>query len=270
VDAVPPDLDWVLRVDVGRVYAALGQTVVASLRQKALDSRADGTQVFLLDALERARVVVAATRYERGVFADFVVVLDGDFKGLDPRKYAAEPPWQPPLDLGADVRRWDRKKPKARSDVMRLYARSNDLLVAVTEAELDSVEAVVERGAPPNRLQPQERGFLSAAVRTRLELPSDRFPELARALAGVRSVEGFVDTHGDGFRVEASGELASEAHAKQAAEILETARAAFEGASERWAKLARHTTIEAQGGTVVVRAELVREVLGDIIGDALR
>jgi hypothetical protein len=270
VDVVPPDLDWVLRLDVGRVHAALGKTVVASLRQKALESRAEGAQLFLMDALERARVVVVATRYERGEFADFVIALDGDFKGLDPRAYAAEPPWQRPLDLGGDVRRWDRKKPKARSDVMRLYGRSNELFVAATEAELDSLEAVIEEGASPNLLKPQERGFLSAAVRTRLELPSDRFPELARALAGVRSVEGFVDTHGDGFRVEASGELASEAHAKQAAQILEAARSAFEGSSERWASLARHTTIEAQGGAVVVRAELVREVLGDIVGDALR
>jgi hypothetical protein len=263
LDAVPPDLDWVVRVDVGRVHATLGKAFVATLRTKALAERSEGGAVFLLDALERARVVVIAARHHEGRFSDFVLALEGEFRGLDPRAYPAQPPWQPPIDLGRDVRRYDRAKPAARSDPMRLYLRSNELVVAASEAELDSVEAVIERGAPPNPLRPRERGFLSAAFRLR-ELSVDRFPELARALAGVRGMEGFVDTSGDGFRVEATTELASDAHAKQAAEFLETVRAAFEGTSGKWAALARNTTIEAQGALVVVRANLVGEALGNL------
>jgi len=270
VDVVPPDLDWVVRLDVGRVYATLGKTVVTTLRSKALEKNTDGSAVFLTDALERSRVVVIATRYERGQFSDFVVALDGDFAGLDPRKYRADPPWEAPVDLGGDVRRYDRKKPKARSDVMRLYVRSDELVVAATEAELDSVEAVIERGAPANRLQPRERGFLSVALRTRFELPRDRFPELSRAFDGARTAEGFFDTSADGFRLEASCELASEADAKQAAEILESARSAFEGAQSRFALLARHTTVETTSAVVVLRAELGRDVLSELVGEALR
>lgn len=263
LDAIPPDLDWVVRVDVGRVHATLGKAFVATLRTKALAQRSEGGAVFLLDALERSRIVVIAARQHEGVFLDFVLALEGEFRGLDPRAYPARPPWQPAIDLGGDVRRYDRAKPEARSDPMRLYLRANDLIVAASEAELDSVEAVVERGAPPNRLRPRERGFLSAAFRLR-DLSAGRYPELARALVDVRSVEGFIDTSGEGFRLEATTELASDAHAKQAAEFLEAVRAAFEAASGKWAALAKSTTIEAQGAVLVVRANLVGEALASL------
>jgi len=263
LDAIPPDLDWVVRVDVGRMHATLGKAVVTTLRTKALTQQSEGGAVFLLDALERSRVVVIAARHHDGRFSDFVLALEGEFRGLDPRAYPANPPWQPAVDLGGDVRRYDRAKPEARSDPMRLYVRSNDLVVAASEAELDSVEAVIERGAPPNRLRPRERGFLSAAFRLR-ELSVERFPELARALVGVRGMEGFIDTSGEGFRLEATTELASDAHAKQAAAFLETVRSAFEGTNGKWAALARNTSIEAQGAVVIVRANLVGEALGSL------
>jgi len=270
VDAIPPDLDWVVRLDVGRIHAALGKSVVKSLREKTPGTPHDEAAHFVTDAFERARVVVVATRYEGGAFQDFVVALDGDFAGLDPRRYTAEPPWQPPIDLGGDVRRWDRIKPKARSDVARLYARSDHLLVAVTEAEIDSVEAVIERGAPANPLKPRERGFLSAAVRMRSLMASQGLPLIGTAFRGARGAEGFFDTDGDGFRAEITCELATEADAKQAAELLTAARAVLEAGGGRFASLARHTSIEAQGAVVIARAELVRDVLGDLVGEVLR
>ncbi len=266
LDAIPPDLDWVVRVDIGRVHATLGKAFVATLRTKALAERSEGGAVFLMDALERSRIVVIAARHHDGQFLDFVLALDGEFRGLDPRAYAADPPWQPAIDLGGDIRRYDRAKPKARSDPMRLYLRSNDLIVAASEAELDSVEAVLERGSPPNPLKPRERGFLSAAFRLR-ELSAARFPEVSRALVGVRGMEGFIDTSGEGFRLEATAELASDEHAKHAAEFLETVRAAFEKADGKWSALARNTSIDAQGAVVIVRANLVGEALGNLASE---
>jgi hypothetical protein len=268
VDAIPPDLDWVVRLDVGRIYATLGTTVVKALRAKTPGD--DGATLFVTDALERARIVVIAARYEDGAFRDFVVALEGDFRGLDPQRYRADPPWQSALDLGGDVRRWDRAKPKARSDVARLYARADELVVAATEAELDAVEAVLERGSPPNPLKPRERGFLSLAVRARSVVASDRFPLLGSAFRGVRGAEGFIDTHDDGFRVEVTCELASEADATQAAELLGAARSSLAAGDGRFATLARHATVEAQGAIVVARAELGRAVLGELLGEALR
>ncbi|HEX6273295.1 MAG TPA: hypothetical protein VFZ53_09650 [Polyangiaceae bacterium] len=270
LDAIPPDLDWVVRLDVGRIYATLGQNVVQTLREKAPSDASDGAVTFVTDALAKARVVVVAARYENGAFRDYVAVLEGDFRGLDPRRYPAEPPWHAPLDLGGDVRRWDRKKPKNRSDVARLYARGNDLVVAATEAELDAVEAVLERGTAPNPLRPRERGVVSLAVRARSFAAGERFPLLGAVFRSVQGAEGFVDTHADGFRVEASCELGTEMDAKNARDLVEAARLALEAGSGRYAKLARHTTIEAQGAIVVARAELGREVLGELLGEALR
>ncbi|HEX6763914.1 MAG TPA: hypothetical protein VF103_00515 [Polyangiaceae bacterium] len=269
-DVIPPDLDWVVRIDIGRVRSALGPSMLAMLRDKALRKDDDGAALFLTDALERTNVLVVATRFDGTTLADAVLSLSGDFKGMDPRAYRAVPPWGPPIDLGGDVRRYDRKKPKARSDVMRLYLGSTDVIVAATEAELDSLEAVLENGAPSNRLKPRERGFLSAAFRLRLARRNERFPELSQAFASVRSFEGFADTAGEGFRVEVTAELESDAAASHAKSLLEAARAAFDDQGGRMSSLAHHTTVEAQGPFVVVRAELVREVLGDLVGEALR
>jgi hypothetical protein len=270
LDAVPPDLDWVVRLDLGRIYAALGTDAVKALREKAPSGSSDGAVVFLTDALERSRVVVVAARYESGGFRDFVAVLEGDFRGLDPRRYAAEPPFQAAVDLGGDVRRWDRKKPKARSDVARLYARGDELVIAATEAELDGVEAVVERGAPSNPLKPRERGVVSLAVRARSFAAGERFPLLGAMFQSVRGAEGFVDTHGDGFRVEASCELGTEADAKRARDLLEGVRSSLGDGDGRYASLARHTTIAAEGAVVIARAELGRDVLGELVGKALK
>jgi hypothetical protein len=270
LDAVPPDLDWIVRLDVGRIFAALGSSVVAGLRQKALEREAEGTERFLTDALERARVVVIAARYDGGRFADLVIALDGDFKGLDPRRYAARPPWQPALDLGGDVRRYDRGRPRARSDAMRLYLGGDHLIVAASEAELDSIETVVERGAPPSHLVPRERGLVSLAVRTSAIAANNESSSFAGFLRGARTTEGFVDAHGDGFRLEASCELGTEADAKRTVDALERVRAALETTEGgRFASLARNTKFEANGAFVVARAELSRAVLSDLTAGTL-
>jgi hypothetical protein len=270
VDVIPADLDWVVRLDVARVRSALGTAMLSMLRDKTLEKRADGASLFLADAFERTDVLVIGTRFDEGALADAVLALTGDFKGMDPRKYATTPPWQAALDLGGDVRRYDRKRPNIRSDVARLYLGGSDVIVAATEAELDSLEAVIEHGAPSNRLKPRERGFISVALGLRSLGPTERFPSLAEAFASARMIEGFVDTAGDGFRVEATCELASDAAAAHGKELLETARAAFDEQGGRFSGLAHRTTVEAQGPFVVVRAELVRDVLGDLLGEALR
>lgn len=270
LDAVPPDLDWVVRLDVGRVFAALGSSVVAGLREQALGKDAEGTERFFTDALQRARVVVLAARYDRGHFADIVIALDGDFNGLDPRRYDARPPWQPALDLGGDVRRYDRARPRARSDAMRLYLRGDGLIVGASEAELDSVETVIERGAPASHLVPRERGLLSIAVRTAAIAAQSEFSLVGGLLKGARTTEGFVDASGDGFRLEMSCEFGTEADAGRLVEALEQVRVALEKNTQtRFASLARNTKFAANGAFVVVSAELSRAVLGDLTAGVL-
>jgi len=198
-----------------------------------------------------------------------VIALDGDFKDMDPRRYDARPPWQPALDLGGDVRRYDRARPRARSDAMRLYLRGDGLIVGASEAELDSVETVIERGAPASQLVPRERGLVSIAVRTSAIASYGELSLVGALLKGARTTEGFVDASGDGFRLEASCEFATEADAKRLVVALELVRVALENKETRFASLARSTKFDANGAFVVVRAELSRAVLGDLTAGTL-
>ncbi len=271
-DAMPPELDWVVRMDVGRVRSALGTVLVDALRKSATDPNGDPQSQFLADVFERSNVVVAAMRYEDDRL-DLVVAAEGDFKGLDPRSYALVPPWKPSEDLGGDVRRYDRAKPKKRSDPARLYLKGDRLLILVSEAALDSVEAVVERHAAPSSLKPPDRGILSGAARIRGRrgpFSFERFPELSEKMRSLRSVEAFVDSSPEGFKLQVVFELGTGAEATAANALFERARAAFEGEKGRVAALIQHARVEAQEQYVVVRVDLPLEVFGETLGDALR
>lgn len=271
-DAMPPELDWVVRVDVGRLRSALGTALVELVQKGAADPNGDPQSQFLSEALRRSNVLVAAFRYE-GERVDLVVAAEGDFKGLDPRHYALVPPWRPPEDLGGDVRRYDRGKPKKRSDPARLYLKGDRLLILVSEAALDSVEAVVERHAPPNSVKPPERGLLSAAVRIRQRrgpFSFERFPEISEAMRSLRSVEAWVDSTGEGFKGQLVFELGTGADATAASTLFERARLAFAGEKGRIAALLQHARVEAQDQYVVVRVDLPLEVFGQTLGDAFR
>ena len=271
-DAVPPELDVVLRVDVGRVRGALGPVAIAAIRKELEDG--DPLNRFILDALERTDVFVAAGRFEANGIKDSVVAAEGDYRDLDPRKYAVAPAWQKAIDLGGDVRRYDRAKPKKRSDFARVYVRSNRLLVLVTEGAIDSVEAVVEKRAPPNTTSPPERGLISAAVRLRpgneLLAGKNRFPMVADAFGGARSFEVWIDQTSNGFSMFASFEFDSDADAATASHTLETLRVAVAEKETRAAAFARHGSVESQGRHVVARVNLPAAVFGQTLEGAFR
>jgi hypothetical protein len=270
-DALPPELDWVLRVDVGRVRSALG-TVFVELAKRSAGEGGDPQSRFVSDALERTNVLVAAFRYENDRI-DLVVAAEGDFKGLDPRQYALVPPWKPPLDLGGDVRRYDRGKPKKRSDPARLYLKGDRLLILVSEAALDSVEAVVERHAPASSLAPPTRGILSGAARIRGRpglLSFERFPAVSEAMRSLRSVEAWVDSTPQGFEARVMFELGTGAEATAATVLFERAKSAFAGEKGRAAELIQHARVEAKEQYVVVHLDLPLEVFGKALGDVVR
>lgn len=270
LDPIPSELDVVVRVDVARVRAALGAETLAALR-RGFAAAGDETERLLGDAIERADVFVAAARYDDRL-VDHVVAVQGDFRGIRVRPVSSPGGWQAPVDLGGDVVRYDRE-PKGRNDPARIYVRSYELVVVVSEAAVDSVEAVIERGAPPNRLAPPERGIVSAALRIRPGANPfglrERLPLLGDLLAGARSLEGFVDGTPDGFRLEVGCELATAPDAARAVEVLDGVRSVFGRRDDRAGALARLTTIEAAGAHVVVRAELARDVLDGTLGEVL-
>jgi hypothetical protein len=271
-DAIPPELDIVVRFDLARVRSAIGPIAIAAIKKEL--GEGDPSKQFLLDVLERTNVFVLAGRFQGASPQDAVIAAEGDYKELDPRKYPFNPAWEKAIDLGGDVRRFDRKKPKNRSDPARIYVRSNRLMVLVTEAAIDSVEAVVEGHRPGNSLRPPDRGIISLAIRLRpgndLLRGADRFPMLTDALGGMRSIELSIDHTAKGMGLHGVIEFDTDGEAKTAGEILEAARGAIAEQKTRVALFARYGNVTAEGRHVVARVDMPLEVFGATLGDVLR
>jgi hypothetical protein len=268
-DAIPADLDAVVRVDVARLRAALGTLLFAGLRRIAtanLDD--DDASEFLLSAIERSDLAVFAFRPElEGDGVDSVLVLRGQYAGLDPRTHDARPPFQSPRDLGGDVRRYDREQPAARGAPARVYARGDDLLVVVTAAELDSVELRLERREEGPVVRPPARGIVAFAARLRaLRLTlHQRFPLLADMLEDAREVNGVIEVGDSGASIELSLPFASEASAETAKAGLTGVLQAFGEREGPFSELVRRTSVDRAGAHVVLRASVPVPELGRLL-----
>jgi len=251
--AIPPDLDLVLRIDLGRVRSALGPSAVGMIQGLGeAGAEAGAPRDLVAQALARAEVVLVAARLDRGADLDTVVVLEGPLRGLTPPSSG----WSVPTDLGGDVRRWDRKGPGPRESPARVYAFGDERLVVLSEAEIDSVEAVIERGMPPNPLTPRSRGIVAFAARlrgVRNELAA-RAPLFAKALGGATGLEGNLEPSATGLTLDLSIELESEASAEHARELIESVRELFANGSGQAAEIARSATVAAAGRSVTVRS----------------
>lgn len=268
-DALPADLDVVLRVDVARLRAGLGTLLFAGLRRVATEGmEGDGASDFLLEAIERSDLAVFAFRPElEGDGVDSVLVLRGAFETLDPRDSGARPPFQAPRDLGAAIRRYDREQPAARGAPARIYARADDLLVIVSAAELDSVELRLEAREEAPALRPPARGIVAFAARLRaLRLTLHRrFPLLADLLEDAREVQGVIELGGGGASLELSLPFASEDSAETAKVGLTGVLQAFGAREGPFSELARRTSAERAGAHVVLRVSAQLLELGGLL-----
>lgn len=271
-DAIPGELDLAVRIDLGRIRSVLGSAAFEKLRQSSMGSAPKGddeTARLLADAMARSKAVWVAVRPgPRAELTDSVTVLSGDFAKLDPRSYASDPAWGPPLDLGAGWRRWDRAKPKARSSPARIYARTDDVLVLVTEAPLDSVERRLEQGVDDAHVEPAEEGVFSLDARApalRAWL-SDRWPTASRLLAQCERVRLHADLDAVGLRGELELHLSGAGPARDTAEALGGMARALVESGGLAAKVAGGLRVEAVGSRVVVRVSLPPEVLAAALG----
>lgn len=264
VDAVPPDLDLVLRVDLAKVRAALGPQGVASLRGEAADAVAETREELVERALEASDTAILALRPELLPHeTDNVLVLAGHFAALGVDRALRASGWSAPVDLGGDVRRFDRGGKLSRSSPARVYAFANERLVFVSAAEIDSVEAVLERQRAPSSLKPQSRGVLAFAARLRTLGTTlvDRYPELADAIGPADAVQGVVDSTATGLGLEVALELPSEASAERTSAALGRIRQALAAAAGKMAAMAQSSNIQAVGRFAVVRVALERGML---------
>ncbi|HTQ05611.1 MAG TPA: hypothetical protein VMI54_17230 [Polyangiaceae bacterium] len=264
-DAVPPDLDLVIRVDLAKVRSALGPEGLATLRRGA--ANAAGTETdsdFFTRALEHADIACLALRPELVPGeADNVLVLAGHFRDLDVEPSLRRAGWASPLDLGGAVWRYERAGKVSRSGAVRVYQFGDEGLVFVSPAEVDSVEAVLEHGMAPNSLKPEARGVLAFAARLRALRGGfgARYPAVGHVLADALRIEGNVDSTANGLLLELSIEFGNNEVAREAEDDLERIRAALAGGEGKMATVAASAKLEAVGTFVVVRVPLDRGIL---------
>jgi hypothetical protein len=253
-----------LRIDLARIRAAIGESAFEILKQGSHPAAGSSDPDALLgEAISRADTVWIALRpSERGDATDSVTVLKGRFAELDPRRLA-KGEWGPPTDLGADWRRFERKRPVSRARPARIYARSDDLLVFVTPAALDSVERRLERGIADEHLDPTEKGVFSVDARPAplARLVSGRSPTIGRLLARSERLKVTADLDAQGLRGELELELPGESEAREAAESLGSVARALVASGGMAAKLAAGLVVEAVGSRAVVHVRIPPETL---------
>ncbi|HEY3668130.1 MAG TPA: hypothetical protein VGL19_19140, partial [Polyangiaceae bacterium] len=113
--AMPADLDLVLRVDLQRIRTTLGAPAMAAISEQALRGLhgADrGTDGLLLTALGETDTLYLGLRPAASLeLADSVWVMVGKFPGFDPERAQSTPRFARAVDLGGDLRRFERGSP---------------------------------------------------------------------------------------------------------------------------------------------------------------
>jgi hypothetical protein len=272
-DAIPADLDVVLRIDLERMQRALGTSALAELEARARASAGSGAdeQKLMSDLLQDARTIWIALRPGDSVgLTDNVVILEGRFAEFDPTRYAAAPAWQPSIDLGGGWRVYERQQPKQRSAPARIYARGNDWVVLVSEAEVDSVEKTIEQRQGGEPLQAPSQGSVSIVARARplAKRMLDRSPAAARLLARASRLQAHGDLAASGLVAELEVVFDAADDARDAARAAKVVAAAVAQEGGLAGALASQLRVEAVGPVVVVALSLDPDGLAEVVGCA--
>jgi hypothetical protein len=266
-DAIPGDLDLVIRIDFAKVKGVLGSELMRELERRAPRSGDAATERLLVDAMTRADTIWIAVRPADDLEqSDNVIILRGRFGDLDPKKYGGEPRWRGPTDLGAAFRVYERDQPKLRSAPVRIYARLPDLLIFVSAAEIDSAERVIERGADDPRLEPPEKGAvaLEARIGRLADSIAGRSPAAARLLAPARRLRATVDLDTAGLRAEVELDFELEEQARRAADATAIFARALTETKGPAGRIAAALRVEAVGPTLVLGVRLGPEQLAEL------
>jgi hypothetical protein len=274
-DAVPPDLDVVVRIDVAGLREAIGATAFALLSARAKQSAAGmdpGSQRMIVDLLGQADTLWLAFRPGLDLdHTDNVVVLRGRFERLDPRDYRASPAWQSATDLGAGWRVFERPRPRSRSAPARVIQRGGDLVVLVSYAEIDAVERGLEGRQSSSAVAPPETGSFSVAARVRPLAASmaTRSPAAARLLGQATTLEASLSLAATGMTARLSVDFEMDDQARRAADAANLLLRALAEQSTTLAELLPSLRVEAVGASVVVSANIDRERLAALAACAL-
>ncbi|MES1187505.1 MAG: hypothetical protein ABUL60_27045 [Myxococcales bacterium] len=258
-ELIPADLDVVVRLDLARVKAALGATVLTALAHDVLarDSAGPDPDELVVGSLLAAEQVYLAYRPSSlWTPLDRVLALQGRFEPLlrAPNGFGGA------TDLGRDLRYWDAKVPPAtRGGVARIYALGDRVRAFVSEAELDAVERTLDGAASPRRLQPPEEGTISLAARPRLLGRLAGSGSLRELLEDAKSLTAVADLESDGVRLKLELLLASADEAEQ------LARAGKLVLSRALGDTKLEVTLRAESERVLLAAQLSRAQLAPLL-----
>lgn len=271
LDAMPADLDLVVRLDLRRIKETLGGPAMTAISERAVHGLrgADrATDELLLTALRGTDTLWLGLRPTRDLqAADSVFVMSGHFPGFDPHRAASRPPFGAPVDLGGALRRFDRAQPPARSSPARVYVYGEELVVSLSEAEIDSVERSFEeqRGAPA--LEPAEKGVLSAVARPRA-LPAELFAgsdTLRRVAQSAERLELTADLTGAGVDASLALRFGDASAAEHVSAALAEVRDALKTSPGRLGKFAARLKVSNAAQYVTLQLSLEREELSDLV-----
>lgn len=258
--AVPGDLDLVIRVDMARLGNTLGQerrTALANfLRPESPDAADAATSRLLAVLLARTDTAWIAAR--PGLSAeqtDNVLVLRGDFEGLLRSEIGGMPRWSSPRDLGAGVLKFTRSRPELRASPAVLYFRVPSLVVIGSYAEVDALEATLERGRGDPALEPPDTGIASLAARLDLlmTLIQGRAPTFSKLLRGGRTARASAEWVGDALDLRVELTFDSEERAQAIAQALESTARKLAAILRRPGSWISRGTFQAVTRSVVVR-----------------
>jgi hypothetical protein len=259
LELITPDLDVVLRLDLGRVRAALGDSALTALAQPLLSRDGDGAEPdeLVLSSLLAADVVYLGYRPSPILLPlDRVLSLQGHFEQLRhvPASFGGA------TDLGRDLRYWDAKSPPAsRGGVARIYSLGERVRAFVSEAELDAVERTLSGLGASRRLEPPEEGTLSLAARPRVLgrlLDSGTLREL---LEDASTLQAVAELESDGVRLKLELALAGTDQARQLASAGQL------GLGRLLGDAAHSVTLGAEGERVRLDARLTRAELAPVL-----
>ena len=271
LDAMPADLDLVIRLDLRRIRETLGapaMTVISQQAVQGLHGADRATDALLLSALAGTDTLWLGVRPSAGLQAsDSVFVMSGHFPGFDPHHAGSTPAFAAPVDLGGALRRYDRARPPARSAPARIYVHGEELVVSLSEAEIDSVERSLEeqRGAPP--LEPAEKGVLSVMARPRA-LPAEWFAgsETLRHVAQrAERLELSADLTAAGADATLALRFEDSSGASQVAQALTEVQQALQSSPGRLGKFAARLKISNAAEYVSLELSMDRDELADLV-----
>ncbi len=251
-EAIPRDLDVVVRVDVARLRAVLSDRIDAELRARF------ARDALLSAALEGARALTIGLRLADFEAGDRVVAIDGPATlPVDPSLVA-----HPSSSERVSVHTRD----SAARDTTLLVARFGERgAVLATPVEADAVLRVLRSGPDDDRGQPAADGLLTFDVRPQ-RLPFSlerRYPSFCRMVAQLARLRGALRVDGDRLRLEIALSASHPAGANRVARFVEALRdgAPRAGLGALLGKL----EVETIGLVVQVGLEVPTEALPDLL-----